>query len=358
MRPWLLLDALLEAHWHERPWEEELRARGLTAVGCVACCARVRFGSNQDCFPTSASYWINLFPPASVPDGFAFAETFQEAAAQRQLQQVPYARLEQAAIPADADLFILAHADARGLLDRHKNPLPEDWLLSKALPGRVRLLACNVDGAMYRLAEKLLAHGVRTVVCATGTLSAPAIALLVRQWTQARMFIPFERWLWQIAGEDTAEGGARRLTVFDEFTLDASPVSHWHEAVWDDSAYPNRANLERTLERDHDQFEKVCATVLQGSALWSMAYDYLFPRLLRVAENINHSAMRRLQNHAPERKTPDLRLALAESAYRLGHPPQVAAALVAALQSSTLSLLRRYKVRRCPPRCAPRRWVC
>lgn len=334
LRPWLLLDATLDAPWHERAWEDELRARGLVRGCSVARRAYVRFGDAVFA-PAPESYWVNLFPPASAADGFAFVERFQEAAAQGRLRKVPYDRLGQAAIPACADLFILAHADARGLLDRHGNPMATDWLFSVSLPKRVWLLACNVGGAMYRLAEQLMDRGVRTVVCATAELSAPAMAQIVRQWTAARPHTRLEPWLLEVASEDAVEGGARRLTVLGEFMLDVSKGAPWHEAVWHDGACPDAGALERELEAAPEKFDAALA-ILGEPTLWPMAYEHMHPIVLRIAENIDHSAMARLMRGGPRRETPDILLALANAAYRKGHYPHAAECLAKTLQSPAL----------------------
>ena len=172
----LLLDPSLPENWQLFLWEAATFAgERVDSLAVVVRCAADRFVATEtigDALLPPA--WLNLFPPGEFSFPKAFAAEIDGGLLRRVSPSHPIANAQ-----SSRDLIILAHGNGGGLLDRTGNSFE---LPVAALPQRVWLLACNVDGGMWRLAFRSLELGVQTVVTLTDELSAPEMAELVRAW--------------------------------------------------------------------------------------------------------------------------------------------------------------------------------
>lgn len=285
-RPWsLVLDRELPQAWRSAPWES-LTHSGVPLAN-VALVSRdaVPTWSRAPASPRGRDAWINLFPSGE----YDFRSEFQDLVASERLSHRP-ARFVSRGLDWASDLFVLAHGDSTGLIDLQGRQIELD---TAALPSRVWLLACNVQGAMYGTARRLLSLGVKTVVTSTGDLSAPEMAGIVRQWVERKFDIPVAEWLATLRRGARASGGFRALTVFGEVTLDPSFCARWNRETWESISQPER--IPRLDESDRLGFELALEAIREGSpALWTRTRAWLLPEVLVLAENLDHQAMQTL----------------------------------------------------------------
>ncbi len=310
----LLLDAELSPAWHQAPWETlHFEGEPLASTLLVVRRARTIFGELPPV--RTRTSWLNLFPRTGG-NGFDFAGALQEHIEAERLSRISPRWQTQHGLDGYSDLFILAHGDARGLLNKDGSPFALD---TDALPRRVWLLACNLDGAMYRLAEELLARGVSTVIASAGEISAPEMAELLANWCERRGGITLEDWLLENRRDKiNVEGGVHTLTIFGDCCVDRSEVASWNEMTW--CSRNNAAfTLPRLADGDAGQFD-AAMTALDSPALWTLTFEWLLPQALTTAENCDHQAMLLLQRRAKAvQASPSLSHALANTCYRRGY---------------------------------------
>ena len=312
-RPWfLVLDASLPLAWQSVRWEEmSFMGRRLDTLALVLRSARPLFAPSRvaESSGQGLAAWLNLFPRSE----FLFSSVFATEIESQRLRRVLPTRLDCDPM-AVADLFVLAHGNSRGLLDAEGHPFE---ITTSALPGRVWLLACNADQAMWRIAATLLEKGVRTVIAATGDLSAPQMAALVRAWLDRTPGQDLETWLMVQRESADGEGGARSLTVFGEVAIDRSEASCWNRVTWQHQLGEGNGALNFGID-DRERFVEALA-VIDSPALWEESFQLLYPKLLAQAENFDHEQMVRLEPlHSRARPVPARDLALATAFYRKG----------------------------------------
>lgn len=319
----LVMDSQLPLDWQRAPWES-LRFEGqpLAATLLTVRHAKPLFGQ-QPLIGVRAA-WLNLFPKHE----FNFAGKLQKPiAAERLFRILP--RSLKSGLDGYDELFVLAHGDEHGLLDQEKRLFELD---TAALPRRVWLLACNHDGAMYRLAESLLARGVRTVVAATGELSAPEIATLLNAWFERDDGVTLEDWLLERRTGVSVAGGIHALTLFGEVMLDDSSVAHWNEISWREWR-ETLVDVPWLAYGDKWQFQDALKAI-DSPALWPKTLDRLLPQALSAAENLDHRTMKVLYKRYKYAvgQSPALSCALAHTCYRCGHYDLMADFLINGLQ--------------------------
>ena len=338
----LVLDAALPALWQDAPWEGlTLSGRTLAESLLVVRHATPHFGVQA--LSGRRTAWLNLFPSDGA-GGFDFIAALQPQIDAEQLIRVLPRSLTRGLDGYD-DLFILAHGDSQGLLDATGRSFS---LGTEAFPPRVWLLACNLDGAMYRLAESLLARGVRSVVTATGEISAPEMAGLLAAWCGREVGVALEDWLLaQRQATRRVNGGLHALTLFGQCSLDDSNAAAWNGKIW--NKHRHQLAPLRLVDADEACFRAALAMVEapEGwSRLWPLTLGWLMGEALAAAENFDHQVMHRLLRkveNAPgvPRIGPAWCYAQANAVYRLGHHDLAASHIAAGLDGGSLPSVER-----------------
>ncbi len=323
----LLLEPSLPPAWQALPWER-LTLGGQPLARQALVVRQSRWGQAKEGLvrSLSPSRYLNLFPST----GYPFAEKLQPAVAGGQLRRTVAQYLVQEGA-GSSDLFILAHGNAQGLLDAQGRPLElPAW---HPMPERIWLLACNVDGAMNRLATVLLDRGCRTVVAATGELSALQMDILLNAWAaRSHPQIDPAAWLSSRSAEQ-GDGGVQALTVWGALLVDSGATAGWNRLAWEIRHESRDAlPLDESIEESgfHAAFE-----AMQAASTWRLAREEMAPPLLWLAEKFHHPALgnleREVENLLGTSPSPAVFYALAASARRLGHYPAMARYLVRSL---------------------------
>lgn len=323
----LLLEPSLPDAWLDLPWERlSLRGAPLAkqalivrrAVWADEPVTKIREGSTK---------LLNLFPGAEHDFLAALQPLFRQGRIHRCRPTQVRADIEQA-----DDLFIVAHGLDAGLTDAEGNPfsLPA----THRMPERIWLLACNVGGAMDRLAFRLLAQGCRTVITATGNVSAPEMQAVIEGWCHHGGDDPAH---WLAMQPVEVDGGIGALAVWGCLQPDVSACTPWNRLTWD-AVHGGGDELplgDETTSPDffaaYDQYRSTDA--------WPLTRARMQAPLLWLAERYHHPAMAELERGIGTPQTAQAALALATAARRAGNYPQMARYLSLALTMKDLSLL-------------------
>ncbi len=325
----VLVDRAMPENWQRASWEDlTFEHAPLSRSALIVRNANPRFGSAAGDRENRRSAWLDLFPKKEFP----FGEFFEPHVSNERLERAPLSFLH-GGLDGFCEVFVFAHGDERGILDQNGNHF--DVLARIAMPPRVWLLACNHGDAMYRLAESLLQRGVRTVVAATGEISAPEMAILVSGWLSQSETADPAAWILANKMNSRAEGALDALTIFGEVHLDDSVAAPWNEMTWNAWA-SGQEDAPRLPDNDHRLFDQALPVVESGESkhdLWAVTSDWLLPQMLALAEAWDRPAMTRLRTRAiGVSRTPALWYALAHSHYRMGDYVAVARHVAAGLQ--------------------------
>lgn len=325
---WLILDSSISQELQDAPWESlTLGGEALAANALV-----VRDASWAEADPREpsgprrgGSGFLNLFP-AQEHD---FAARLEAHVASERLIHC-YPRFAREGLDRFDELIVVAHGDARGLLSSGGERF---GIETNALPRRIWLLACNIDGAMHRLARALLARGVRSVVTSTGELSATQMAGIVDEWLSAKYAYAPEDWILTRRAAEDANGGVRALTIHGEICLDRSTASGWNRRTWSGFADGRNPRLGRNL----DDLERAIRMLeVSESDLWPVTRHWLLADALRQAENLDHANMNRLLARVEAcARDASAHCAIANAHYRRGEYARVARRIVEGLASAT-----------------------
>jgi hypothetical protein len=191
------------------------------------------------------------------------------------------------------------------------------------MPKRIWLLACNVDGAMDDLAQNLLKQGCRTVIAATGDISAPEIARVVESLlAPAHASDDNRSWLARAEAAFNNRCSPLALTIWGKFDLDAPGHAAWNRMTWDNEhGNSRRPPLDDETTREEFLAAHQYATSPQA---WPLTRQWMLPPLLWLAEKHHHPAMRDLSTQIGDAKSPEAIRALASAARRVGNYAQMA----------------------------------
>ena len=324
----LLLEPSLPQSWQRLRWEAlALAGRPLAAQALVirrAVWGRQRNSSGQP------ARFLDLFPPAE----FSFLDRLQPLIESGRLRTSRRSFLQHD-LAAAGDFLILAHGRSHGLVDAAGNSLALP--VAQPMPERIWLLACNVDGAMDDLAQKLLGQGCRTVIAATGDISAPAMAQVVES-VFAPAHGPDESHSWLRRAEATFHGAGHplALTIWGNCDLDPTACAAWNRLTWDNEhGHSRRPPLD-----DESTREEFVAAHQHASSpqAWPLTRQWMLPPLLWLAEKHDHPAMRDLSTQIGEPKSPAAIRALAAAARRVGNYVQMARYLSLGLATPDLTV--------------------
>jgi hypothetical protein len=324
----LLLEGTLPLAWLRLRWE------ALTLGG--------RPLSSQALVIRSASWWpqgagtgkparfLNLFPP----EEFCFLDQLQPLLHSGKLRTGRAAFLKHDMVAA-GDLLIVAHGRSHGLVDARENlfALP----VAHPMPKRIWLLACNVDGAIDELAQNLLGQGCRTVIAATGDISAPAIARVVEcLFAQVHDSDESRSWLARAEAAFNDRGSPLALTIWGECDIDPTAPAAWNRMTWDNEHGSHR----RPPLDDETTREEFLAAHQHASSpqAWPLTRQWMLPPLLWLAEKHHHPAMRDLSSQLGDARSPAAIRALASAARRVGNYVQMAKYLSLGLDIPDLSV--------------------
>lgn len=326
----ILLEPSLPAAWQDYPWEElSFAGRSLGHQVLVVRHARARFSDGLGRTQRMARY-LDCFPRHEHDFPRDLAELVE-----RGLLRPCQTRDLAGVVDAGTDLFVLAHGDSRGLLDRRGQPF--DLSAMTARPERVWLLACNREHVLHGLAQRLLSQGVRTVILATADLSALQMSGVVRSWLNSRKADPDPAaWLAAHKGGANLDGGPQSLTVFGETLLDeGGPCTFWNSLSWAmEHGLDPRVPLGDHTTSDEFHAADRC---LDADGTWELTRHWMLPLLLWQAEKHDHRRMRQLEARLGDTESPQGLRGLAAAARRFGHYPPMARYLAQALSLRGLS---------------------
>jgi hypothetical protein len=322
----LLLESGLPDEWQYLPWER-LSFRGAPlakqalivrrAVWADDAVTKVRDGSTK---------LLNLFPEAEHD----FLAELQPLFREGRIHRCRPAQVRSDIEHAD-DVFIIAHGLGAGLTDADGKPfsLPA----THRMPARIWLLACNVGGAMDRLASQLLAQGCRTVITATGDVSAPEMQAAIEGWCHQGGGDPAH---WLAMQPAKADGGSGALAVWGCLQPDVSACAPWNRLTWD-AVHGGRDELPLGDETTGPEFFAACDQY-QAADAWPLTRARMKVPLLLLSERHHHPAMAELEREIGTPQTAQAALALAMAARRAGNYPQMARYLSLALTMKDLLL--------------------
>lgn len=325
----LLLEPSLPAHWQLLQWEAlTLMGRSVSSQAVVVRCAK--WTHERPSVRRSASF-LNLFPP----EAFSFTRHLRPSILSRNLQKSAFLELD---MQTRGDVLIMAHGEARGLVDASGNIFVPPF--THPMPVRIWLLACNVTGAMDRLAKQLLDQGCKTVVSATGDLSAPEMARLVnRVFADDNALDPAPRSLPNLEGVLTGIDAPLGLTLWGEFNIDQSPSAKWNYMTWSSEHGVFKSNnLDDQTGRD-EFFEAYSQISSQNT--WTLTRKWTVPPLLWLAETYHHPVMPLLAGQIDDLTSSAAIRGLAAAARRVGNYCQVAKYLSLSLNLPDLTALER-----------------
>lgn len=328
---WLfLLEPSLPADWLALPWER--MTLGGQPLARQALIVRRAVWHKSTGAVLKPARFLNLFPVVEHP----FANNLQGLVAADVMRPVQATYLQQDGAEI-SDLFILAHGNAQGLLDKNKQPfaLP-DW---HPAPARVWLLACNVNGAMDRLATRLLARGCPTVIAAAGDLSAPQMESLIYSWARESPRLDPVTWLAGQSG-DWGDGGMQALRIWGSVKLDGGSSRDWNQLAWE-IRHRTREGMPLDDSITAEAFHRA-HDAMKHAETWAVTRQEMAAPLLWLAEKTDHSAIaeleRSVETRLGETPAPAALYALAASARRLGHYGAMARYLMRSLSCPDLSL--------------------
>lgn len=326
---WLILDRSISRELQDAPWESlTLGGETLAANALV-----VRDAAWPELAPEKpiglrqrGSGFLNLFPKQEHD----FAARLEAHVASERLTHC-YQRFAREGLDRFDELIVVAHGDARGLLSSGGEHFAIE---TNALPRRIWLLACNIDGAMYRLARTLLARGVRSVVTSTGELSATQMAGIVDEWLSAKCAGAPEDWIRTRRADESDSGGVRALTIHGEICVDRSAASRWNRRTWSGFADGRSPRIGRNLE----ELERAIGMLeLPETDLWPVTRHWLLADALRQAENLDHASMNRLLARVEAcARDANAHYAIANAHYRRGEYARVARKIVEGLVCDTV----------------------
>ena len=326
---WLILDSTVSQELQDGSWES-LTLGGET-LAANALVVRDASWPDSDPIETSrrpqrSSGFLNLFP-VQEHDFAARLET--HVASERLIHCYP--RFAREGLDRFDELIVVAHGNGRGLLSSGGEHFAIE---TNALPRRIWLLACNIDGAMHKLARTLLARGVRSVITSTGELSATQMAGIVDEWLSANDAYAPEEWIRTRRADDADSGGVRALTIHGEICVDGSPASGWNRRTWSGFADSRNPRIGRNL----DELERAIGMLERSETdLWPVTRHWLLVDALRQAENLDHANMNRLLARVELcARDASAHCAIANAYYRRGENAHEARRLVESLALETV----------------------
>ncbi len=282
-RLWLLEPSLPEA-WQEHDWYRHC-LHGKPLADSVLVVRKARWPEAPLLAPCRF-YWRCAFPPEEH-DFRRDLEPFIEAG---RLHRLP-GRTDLLPPASGSEWFLLAHGEEGEL-----QGIPQTLLASPA--ATVWLLACDRGGAMRRLARTLLARGAQTVIYATGPLSAPEIASLMRRRLEQPELRPEE----VLIGCRELLCRSAPLEVCGAVELDTGPGREAQRATW---RHHHGQPARWEIGEDRDSWLR-----------WKDAYEreQLWPETLRLfeleayllwlSERHDHTWMKRFLVRHPGLDTP------------------------------------------------------
>jgi len=310
----LLLEPSLPQSWQRLRWEAlTLGGRPLAAQVLVI---RSATWHREETSIHKPARFLNLFPQVE----FCFLDRLQPLFRSGRLRTSREAFLKGDMAEAD-DLIIVAHGRSHGLVyaDGSTFTLP----VAHPMPERIWLLACNVDGAMDDLAQNLLKQGCRTVIAATGDISASEMARVVESLlAPAHASDDNRSWLARAEAAFNNRCSPLALTIWGKFDLDAPGHAAWNRMTWDNE----HGNSRRPPLDDETTREEFLAAHQYAASpqAWSLTRQWMLPPLLWLAEKHHHPAMRDLSTQIGDVKSPEAIRALAAAARRVGNYAQMA----------------------------------
>lgn len=324
---WLmLLEPGLPDAWQDLPWER-LSFRGVPLAKQALIVRRAAWAEEPVTKVRDVSMkLLNLFPEAEHDFLAALQPIFRQGRIHRCRPTRVRADIEQA-----DEVFIVAHGLDAGLTDAEGNPfnLPP----TVRMPARIWLLACNVGGAIDRLASPLLAQGCRTVITATGNVSAPQMQAAIEGWCRQAGGDP-ARWL--AMQPPKADGDCGALAVWGCVAPDDSACAPWNRLTWT-AAHGGSDELPLGDETTGPDFFAAYDQYRSADA-WPLTRARMQAPLLWLAEKYHHPAIPELERDIGTPQTAPDALALGTAARRAGNYPQMARYLSLALTMQDLPL--------------------
>lgn len=310
----LLLEPSMPETWLRLRWESlNLAGRPLSSQALVV---RSAAWSHQQADTGKGAFFLDLFPH----EEFSFGNRLQPLIQSGNLRTCRPAFLKEQMI-AVSDLFIMAHGRAHGLVDASGNFF--DLPIAHPMPERIWLLACNVDGAMDNLAQRLLDQGCRTVIAATSDLSAPEMARLVEYLFENGYDLNENiSWLARAETAPSGGGGFHALTIWGSVSIDRSPCAEWNRLTWD-SEHGAWGRPPLDDETTREEFLGAYEQAMSPQA-WPLTRKWMPPPLLWLAEKHHHPAMKQLSIQIGDSKSPEAIRSLAAAARRVGNYVQMA----------------------------------
>jgi hypothetical protein len=309
----LLLEPSLPAPWLNLRWEtlqlsgRPLSSQALVVRNAVWGLARRNVGNTIR--------FLDLFPPAE----FSFVDRLQPWLRSGQLRSCRLAFLKEQ-MSAASELLIMAHGRANGLVDRDGRVF--DLPVAYPMPERIWLLACNVEGAMDKLARRLLEQGCRSVIAATSDLSAPEMACLLEDFLAGRASEESISWLGRAERALSAMPNSRMLTIWGECDIDPTPCAQWNRLSWD-NAHGDRRRPPLDDESTREEFLSAYQHAASPHA-WPLTREWMWSPLLWLAEKHHHPAMQELSERIGDSRSPQAIRGLAAAARRVGNYVQMA----------------------------------
>lgn len=321
---WLILDRSISQDLQDAPWESlTLGGETLAANALVVRDAAwpERTPEQPARLHRGGSGFLNLFPKQE----YDFATRLEAHVAGERLAHC-YPRFAREGLDRFDELIVVAHGDSRGLLSSDGEHFAIE---TNALPRRIWLLACNIDGAMHKLARTLLARGVRSVVTSTGELSATQMAGIVDEWLSAECEHAPEDWILTRRADNSGSGGVRDLTIHGEIDVDRSAARRWNRRTWSGFSGGHSPRIERNLA----ELERAIEMLETSDAdLWPVTRHWLLVEALRQAENLDHANMNRLLPRVEAcARDASAHCAIANAHYRRGEYARVARKIVEGL---------------------------
>lgn len=327
----LLLEPSLPETWQRLRWEAlNLTGRSLSSQALVV---RSAAWCHQQADTGKSAFFLDLFPP----EEFSFGNRLQPLIQSGSLRTCRPAFLKEQMVAA-RDLFIMAHGRAHGLVDAAGNLF--DLPIAHPMPERIWLLACNVDGAIDTLAQRLLDQGCRTVIAAASDLSAPEMACLVEdQLVNGNDLNKNISWLARAETSPSGGGGFHVLTIWGSASIDRSPCAEWNRLTWDNEHGAwSRPPLDDETTRE--EFLGAYEQAMSPQA-WLLTHKWMLPPLLWLAEKHHHPAMKQLSMQIGDSKSPEAIRSLAAAARRVGNYVQMAKYLSLGLNIPDLPIKER-----------------
>jgi hypothetical protein len=324
-----LLEPSLPQNWQTFPWEQ-LSLHGKPISG-QALVVRQASWDSQPILRPRVALFLDLFPQ----NEFSFLAEFQPLIHSGRLRTCRNDSKLCERLKTATDLFIMAHGNAQGLLDAKG----EAFVLpaTHPMPDSIWLLACNTDGAAHNLSQQLLESGCKTVVTATGDISAPEMANLVQTcFTQELDEYDPGRLLAFANSQRLVQGNHTCLTISGAVELDRSACAPWNRITWENER-GNRQFVPLDDETNKQEFTEAYRHAISPDA-WKLTRTWMMPPLLWLAEKIDHSLMRAISLEVGAlENTPEAIRGLAAAARRVGNYVQVAKSLSLGLALADLS---------------------